>query len=44
MMNFLSKCWPNSQSKKSGNRPDVSVVKRHVDAQIGRAVTRLSDR
>jgi len=42
MNKLVAKYFP-SLTKKT-NKPDVSTVKRKVSAQIGRAVTRLSDR
>ncbi len=41
---FFAKYIRNSRSGKLTTKRDVSQVMRQVDDQIGRAVTRLSDR
>lgn len=44
MMNFLHKYIPSFRKRKTGTHIDSVHVRRRVDAQIGRAITRLSER
>lgn len=44
MKEFIIKNLSSLFSAKKSAEPDIAAVTRRVDAQIGRAVTRLSER